>query len=820
MKVRRLLLTSTGIFVIILFFQTMLFAQPTLTSPSDGATGVSIQPTLKWSAGSANEQLQIARTNTFTTTVLSKSFTGSETTYTLTESEKLDNDSTYYWRVSTDGGTTWSSVFSFKTIAQISVTQSWPSANAKVYTTTTYFTWYAYSSTSIKYKIQVTSKTSGGNADWTQTPDFEATTGGYYYVFTLLAGQTYYWRVIVLNSSNEVLSYSSSVKFTTAGGAEVPSLSYPTNNSTVYYNPPTFSWYIQSVGTDVTYDIQVDNDHAFGSPEVDVTNINTVYYRPSSSFSAGTYYWKVRSVYKRGSSNEVTSNWSTIDTFTVNSSTNLTTPVISYPKGGVTVYNTSPYLYWYLTGSSSGISFEVWYKDSTAASFTKANSSDITTLYYQLSGLTAGKTYQWYVIAKDGSSTKQSSTETFKVYQSTSGAPVASYPTNGETVYSYKPTLLWYLNGSSTGLTKYTVRWKADSNSSDWNTDYDGSSDITNLNTTQYTFTSNLTYGKTYYWAVAAYNGSSYTSWSGGSFVVFSSSTVTPTLSYPVGGVTVYSTSVTLSWYLNGSSVGIQSYEVHYSNDNFSSNDVTVSPNPTTTSTTITGLTKGNTYSWKVKAIYSSSLSSGFSSVGTFTVDPGASPVQPLPGSPNNVTIESTTSPTISWILPAKSQSSLTYELQLADNPDFRNAKTFNGLNSPYSIVNNLTGGKYFWRTRSKNSNGVYSDYSPIAKFNVSKVTAVKEPAGIIPAKFAVYQNFPNPFNPSTIIKFDIPRNEYVEVSVFNLLGQIVSELFNGQLKAGTHQITFNARDLPSGIYFYRVKAGDELKVQKMILMK
>jgi len=805
--------------IIILFiFPAIITAQPSLNSPVNGATGVSIQPTFQWSAGSTNEKLQISRKSNFSFTILEKNFTGNENSYSLTEAEKLDNDSTYYWRVSTDGGVTWSSVFSFTTTPLIPVTLSWPFNNTQVYTETTYFSWYAYSSSPIKFKVQVTSKTTGGNADWNQTPDFEGTTKGYYYVFNLLMGKTYYWRVIVLNNSNKVLSYSTDYKFTTTGGAEVPTLSYPANKDTVYYNPPTFAWFVQGAGTDITYDIQIDDNPAFTSPIVDTTNLSSIYFVPKSAFTAGTYYWHVESVNERGTTNEASSGWSVTDTFTIKSSVNLSAPIISYPAGGVTVYATSPYLYWYLTKPSNGISFEVWFKEDGVQNFTKANGTDITNMYYHLQGLTGGKTYKWYVVAKDGSNTRQSSTETFTVYQSISGTPVASYPRNGETVYSYTPTLYWYLNGSSSGFTKYTVRWKADNNSSDWSSDYDAQADITELNKTYYTFTTNLTYGKTYYWAVAAYDGTNYTNWSGGSFVIFGNSTVAPTLSYPVGGITVYSTSVTLTWYLNASSVGVQSYEVHYSNDGFNSNDVTISPDPTTNSVTLTGLTAGATYSWKVKTIYNNSLASNFSTTGTFTVAPGAGAVQPLPGSPNNVSVSSS-SPTISWILPAKSESPLTYELQIAENPSFNNAKIFNGLATPFTNVKNLNVGKYYWRTRSKTETGNFSDYSSVAKFVVKGVTAVKKDK-LAPDKFEVYQNYPNPFNPSTVIKFTLPVKENVTITIYNLLGQKIKLLLNRIMNTGTHKVEFNADNLVSGIYFYEVRAGKNTVVKKMILLK
>ncbi len=99
------------------------------------------------------------------------------------------------------------------------------------------------------------------------------------------------------------------------------------------------------------------------------------------------------------------------------------------------------------------------------------------------------------------------------------------------------------------------------------------------------------------------------------------------------------------------------------------------------------------------------------------------------------------------------------------------------------------------------------------------------ESEDILPAKFAVHENYPNPFNPITNISFDLPEFSPTEVTVWNLLGQQVATLFNGELPAGRHTISFDARNengnmLPSGIYIYRVEAGNKVATKKMMLLK
>ena len=85
---------------------------------------------------------------------------------------------------------------------------------------------------------------------------------------------------------------------------------------------------------------------------------------------------------------------------------------------------------------------------------------------------------------------------------------------------------------------------------------------------------------------------------------------------------------------------------------------------------------------------------------------------------------------------------------------------------------------------------------------------------------FRLSQNFPNPFNPSTTIEFDLPKSEFVELKVYNILGKEVSTLVSNKLNQGNHTYTFDGRNLASGIYYYQIEAGDFHQVKKMILLK
>lgn len=107
-----------------------------------------------------------------------------------------------------------------------------------------------------------------------------------------------------------------------------------------------------------------------------------------------------------------------------------------------------------------------------------------------------------------------------------------------------------------------------------------------------------------------------------------------------------------------------------------------------------------------------------------------------------------------------------------------------------------------------------------ILKTTSGGVVNISNYSNNIPNGYELYQNFPNPFNPITTIRFDIPKSSYTKIVVYNNLGRIVSELVNEKLDAGSYNVKWSAHDLSSGIYFYKIEAGKHKDVKKMILIK
>lgn len=101
----------------------------------------------------------------------------------------------------------------------------------------------------------------------------------------------------------------------------------------------------------------------------------------------------------------------------------------------------------------------------------------------------------------------------------------------------------------------------------------------------------------------------------------------------------------------------------------------------------------------------------------------------------------------------------------------------------------------------------------------IPPITSVEEVDGL-PTEYALNQNYPNPFNPTTTIEFALPKSGEVNLVVYDILGRVVKELVSGVFEAGNHKVNFNATNLASGIYFYKLKAGDFVSVKKLTLLK
>ena len=124
----------------------------------------------------------------------------------------------------------------------------------------------------------------------------------------------------------------------------------------------------------------------------------------------------------------------------------------------------------------------------------------------------------------------------------------------------------------------------------------------------------------------------------------------------------------------------------------------------------------------------------------------------------------------------------------------------------------------------SPNGNIWVTDFSNnrVLRFDVSMLTGVdKDHSSDFPGTFFLSQNYPNPFNPSTQISFSVKNSAHVSLTVYNILGQAVANLFNEIAAKNTvYSIVFDAKNLPSGIYLYSLRTPNGIEVKKMCLLK
>jgi hypothetical protein len=216
-------------------------------------------------------------------------------------------------------------------------------------------------------------------------------------------------------------------------------------------------------------------------------------------------------------------------------------------------------------------------------------------------------------------------------------------------------------------------------------------------------------------------------------------------------------------------------------------------------------------YYWRVRA-KGIGGTGAYSAVRSFTTQVGA----PSIVFPANNSSGHPTSITFQW---RKVQTAIRYWLQVASDSAFaslfRNDTTI--TDSSRFVAGLTVNARYYWRVAARDPAG-WGPFSPRSTFQTT-VTDVAVEAEL-PRTFALAQNYPNPFNPSTRIEFDVPRESHVRLDVYNLLGERIATLVDETRSAGIHSVQFDASALPSGLYLYRMSAGELTFVRKMILTR
>jgi hypothetical protein len=169
----------------------------------------------------------------------------------------------------------------------------------------------------------------------------------------------------------------------------------------------------------------------------------------------------------------------------------------------------------------------------------------------------------------------------------------------------------------------------------------------------------------------------------------------------------------------------------------------------------------------------------------------------------------------LNWVTKTEVNNYGFYIERSINDSDWKNLTFIEGhgnSNSPkeysYSDKDLFAGGsKFQYRLKQVDTDG-QSEYSDVVEVE------------IMPTKFELSQNYPNPFNPSTTIQFSLPKATQLKINVYNMIGELVRTIADGNYDAGYHKVTLNAVDLPSGAYVYRIESPDFVQVKKMVLIK
>jgi len=752
-----------------------------------------------------------------------------DTTFTVPNSLALLNGSPYYWRIRTVKGIYQSAYNTtrdtfFVSIngmrgPQIPVTSS-PINGVDVYGDSTNLAWHLqYADSSLIFDVEIASDTNF-------TRNFRKFTGVSAIdleVDSLISDTTYYWKVRSRDSIHpDTSAYSAIATFHVSRASTHPLLGWPIGGASVYQPTAVFSWYLNGLAAGITFDIKVSLNSNLSNPSDTATGLTSRFITFSGLRTDKTYYWQVIS--------HVTGNVdsSAIDSFYVVQSAGPVVPTLSWPIGDGTIYTNTPTLVWYVNSSGVGLKYDIRYALSIAGLSSAAVDSTTNTSYSVSVPLLSDTTYYWQVRSRNSTDTSAyCSPDSFMVATGSGNpvVPIPSAPIHADTVYTNNPTFSWYLNVASAGLT-YEVRYARTISGLNSATAYSagGSNSYTIPVLTP------LPVDTIYFWQVRSKSATDSSAFcSPDSFWVVSGSgnPVVPIPSWPIGGVTVNPNPPVLNWYLNTSSQGLK-YEVEYSPDtSFATLNNDVTGIDTNSYQIPSALTLGMTYYWKVRSYNSITLDqSAWSPTQNFVVSAAlvGSTVATVPqvGSPANGVTLKINNPELTWYLPTAS-SPLTYEVQYSTKSDFSSSTTINNVSGTKASISQLPTGQYYWRVRSITSDNKLSTYSFAGSFNVSDITGISK--GQIPYTFEVKQNYPNPFNPTTLIQYSIPKESIVTVKVYNTLGQLIKTLVDERKTAGIYTVQWNGdnnvgQHVATGVYIYRVIAGSNVAVKKMLLLK
>ncbi|WP_340102834.1 T9SS type A sorting domain-containing protein [Rhodohalobacter sp. 8-1] len=790
---------------------------PQIVSPADGSTMISIHPVLNWQASEGGERygLRVATDSGFRDVVIAETgITGGKF-----KAENLDDETTYYWQVTTmnsAGISEWSQGWRFTTRPAPAVLPSAPELASPADGSTTIsinpvLNWQAAEG-GVSYGLRVA--TDSGFRDVVIAES--GITGGEFKAEDLDYETTYYWQVTASNEAGTG-DWSQRWKFTTPpeppAQTSAPHLGSPADGSTTISIHPVLNWQASEGGE--RYGLRVATDSIFSDVVIAETGMTSGEFKAEGLDYETTYYWQVNAGNEAG-----TSDWSQGWRFTTRPEppAQPSAPHLGSPEDGSTTLSINPVLTWQASEGGERYGLRVA-KDSVFRDMVMAKTG-MTGGEFKAEGLDYETTYYWQLTASNEAGTSDWS----QGWRFTTGpeppvlpsAPHLGSPADGSTTISTNPVLNWQPSGQSQ---RYGLRVATDSVFSDV---VIAESGITGVEFKAEDL--DLDYETTYYWQVTASNEAGTSDWSQGwrfttrpepAAQPSAPDLASPGLLSPEDGTTGSSRNPVLSW--QAAKRG-EIYGLRVATDSVFS-DVVIDE------TWITGgefkaedLNYETTYYWQVNAMNSAGLSD-WSQGWKFTTRPepvalhsAAQLVSPGLLSPGDGTTGTSRNPVLNW---QAAEGDVSYRLRVATDSLFSDvviaeAGIAGGEFKADGLAHETT---YYWQVTAMNEAGT-SDWS-------QKWSFITESDDDLVDEIVLMQNYPNPFNPNTTIIFRVDDNQHVTLNVYDLNGRLVSTLYDGvAASGGLIEVTFNALNLSSGIYIYRLIIGSEVITKRMTLIK
>jgi hypothetical protein len=584
----------------------------------------------------------------------------------------------------------------------------------------------------------------------------------------------------------------------------MPLLVSPSNGSTNVFTTPLLDW---SDANATSYRVQVSTDSLFASTVVDQSNVTSSQYRIDTLvLNHNTkYFWRVN-----GTNNNGTGPWSLVSNFRTITQSPLT-PVLTSPANGAVNVSVTPLLDWETVINANTYRAQIA-RDSNFSS-TVFDQSGITQSQVTVpsSVLNHDTTYYWKISGQNSFGSGQwSSVWKFRTLSFLPAAPILLSPANGSFNVILTPSLSWT---PVTGASSYRVEIATDSLFLNIVTG------VGNLTTTIYTVPASiLSSGTRYYWRVNATNTNGTGLWSASwSFTTFSQP-FAPQLTSPLNGADSISLTTILDWENVATAT---TYRFLLATDSAFSSVILDIGNLSSSQYTVPSpyLTYMTRYYWKVNA--SNTIGAGpWSVTWNFRTRQIQTPSVPVLVFPANNTNNMNLTPTLDW---QNSSNAFYYKVNLATDLNFngmvleKDSLALSQYMVPAGTLSTNT--LYFWRVLAYNPGGS-SAWSSTFVFRTFLVVGTSQLGTAIPEKYELYNNYPNPFNPVTKIRFDLPKSSSVRILLYDITGKVVMNLVDGELQAGSYETTLDASSLSSGLYFYRMETPDFSNTKRLMLIK